>query len=327
MKKKNKGIIVGSSILAGAFAAANGALLYQVMNKNAKILEKINAKTYEKEKSKSKNALPQEIIENKLKFDFAAAREWYDTYEREEIVLCTRDLRLSGYFYPSEKPSDVYVFCAHGYRSNGRCDFTALAKFYHDCGFNVLVVDHQASGNSEGKSYSFGYYEKLDSMKWLEYLMDRFGEDIKFILHGISMGGATVLMMSNDEKLPDNVKMIVSDCSYSDLSKLFESILHNFHAPAKPFIKVSGLLNRMFYKYKFSDVRPIENVASSKVPILFIHGRNDNLIEARMSYELYNACSSEKDLLIVDNADHAESFMTDPENYCKKINEFSEQYL
>ena len=327
MKKKNKGILVGSSVLAGVFAAANGALLYQVMNKNAKIVNKINDKTYEKVKTENRSVVLQNNETDKPKFDIKAAKEWYDSYEREEIVLCTRDLRLSGYFYPSEKPSDVYVFCAHGYRSNGRCDFSGIAKFYHDCGYNILVVDHQASGNSEGNSFSFGYYEKLDSMKWLEYMMDRFGEDIKFILHGISMGAATVLMMSDDEKLPENVKMIISDCSYSDLSKLFESILHNFHAPAKPFIKVSGLLNRMIYKYKISDVRPIKNVASSKVPILFIHGRNDELIAPRMAYELYNACSSEKDLLIVDNADHAESYIINPDIYCDKIKEFSEQYL
>ena len=136
------------------------------------------------------------------------------------------------------------------------------------------------------------------------------------------MGAATVLMMSDDEKLPDNVKMIVSDCSYSDLSKLFESILHNFHAPAKPFIKVSGLLNRMIYKYKISDVRPIENVASAKVPILFIHGSEDKLVDVKMASELYEKCVSKKALFIMDGASHAQAINYDRIKYQEVVSDF-----
>ena len=46
-----------------------------------------------------------------------------------------------------------------------------------------------------------------------------------------------------------------------------------------------------------------------------------------MTYELYNACHAEKDLLIVENAGHGESFFTAPDLYKRRVSAFLKQYM
>ena len=47
--------------------------------------------------------------------------------------------------------------------------------------------------------------DRIDVMKWIEWMTDKIGEDAQILLHGNSMGGATVCMMSG-LKLPEQVK-------------------------------------------------------------------------------------------------------------------------
>lgn len=315
-KSAGKGLLIGASALAGAFAAFNGALLYQVMDRRGKLMGKMGEKKF-----------PIDLDDDGNIKTFGTRTNWVDEAEHEDITIENRGLSLKGYFYPADEPTDIYVFCSHGYRSNGKGEFSGLAKFYHDEGYNVFVVDHQAAGSSEGNNISFGYYEKQDCMKWLDYMIYRFGSDIKIILHGISMGSATVMMMSDDDKLPENVKLIIADCGYTDVASQFTNVIHEFKMPASPFIRTTDLFNKIVYKFYYSKIRPIDNVKNSKVPILFIHGRDDCFIDPNMAYELYNACNAPKDLLIVDGADHAQSFDTDPGTYSAKVKEFIAQYL
>lgn len=316
LRGAGKGIIIGTGALTGAFAAFNSVLLYQVMNRKGKMLGKMGEKKF-----------PIDVDENGDLKVFDTRTSWTKEAPHEEIVLENRGLSLKGYYYPSEEPSEIFVFCSHGYRSTGRGEFSGLSEFYHSLGYNVFLVDHQAAGESEGKNISFGYHEKEDCIKWLEYIIERFGSDISIILHGISMGSATVMMMSDDERLPENVKLIVADCGYSDLSKQFSNVIHEYKVPAYPFIKTTNAMNKLVYKFDYTKIKPIEHVKNAKVPILFIHGKDDCFIDPNMAFELYNACTSEKDILIVDGADHAQSYDTNPELYSEKVREFINIHL
>ena len=56
-------------------------------------------------------------------------------------------------------------------------------------------------------------------------------------------------------------------------------------------------------------------VRSAKVPILFIHGAKDALVPVKMQKELFDACPTQKEMLTVENAVHAQSYYTDPRTY------------
>jgi fermentation-respiration switch protein FrsA (DUF1100 family) len=203
-----------------------------------------------------------------------------------------------------------------------------MAKFYHDKGWNVFLVDHQAAGMSEGKYIGFGYHEYRDCLQWLDFLNNHFGKDIQIVLHGVSMGSATVMMMAGSGRLPENVKFVVADCGYTSAYNQFVHNAKGMHVPSFPVINVANFFNRAISGFDFKDASPIDAVKKISVPIAFVHGANDDFVPTHMVNELFEACTSgHKELLIVDGAGHAESYLTDNESYENLINGFAEKYL
>jgi len=128
--------------------------------------------------------------------------------------------------------------------------------------------------------------------------------------------------------LPQNVKCIISDCSYSDAYKIakikIKKINPLFVYPAAPLI---NLVSKIKHGYFLSDAKPIKQVKKSKTPILFIHSDEDKLIPIKMAYDLYKATNCEKDIFIVKGAGHGHSSIVDPIGYWKKVKEFTDKYI
>ena len=263
----------------------------------------------------------KDLLTNNLK--------WVEDYGYEKhYIMSDRGDGLVGYLMKAKEPSNVYVFGAHGYRSYGKKEFCGFAQYYLSKGVNVFFPDHIASGESDGSHCSFGYYEREDCMKWLKYMIDHFGEDIKIILHGVSMGSATVCMMSGRKNLPENVKFTVADCGFTTADALFKFKLKDLKVPDIGFVKGVNLANKINHGFDFSDVTPVDSVKNARVPMLFVHGKEDNLVPSFMAQELYEACSDpNKDILIVEGADHAQAHVNGKDEYEKKIDEFIAKYI
>jgi fermentation-respiration switch protein FrsA (DUF1100 family) len=159
-------------------------------------------------------------------------------------------------------------------------------------------------------------------------MKDTFGSDIKILLHGVSMGAATVMMMSGNNALPENVKLTVSDCGYSTAVGEFTEKLDDLGLPSGLIIKGVNAVNKLHLGFDFYKLRPVDSVRNAKIPMLFIHGTGDTFIPHRMCQEVYEACGSEhKDILYIEGADHAQSFPTDRETYCRKLDEVIDKYV
>ena len=129
--------------------------------------------------------------------------------------------------------------CFHGYTSEGLNDYTSIAKFYLNQGFSLMVVDERAHGKSEGTYIGFGCLDRYDALQWMEYVVERLGEDCELMLHGISMGAATVLMSTGLE-LPEQVKAAVSDCAFTSAWEVFSHVLRSmYHMPAFPVMQIA----------------------------------------------------------------------------------------
>ena len=316
MKKKYSSLAKALGFAAGVLGAGGYLVFYEIMGRNAKLAPKLG-KLFVSESGLEKTDAPDE------------RQVWLDNQEFEKIeMINSRMQRLTGFYLPAENPSNVYVFCSHGYRNHGRGEFGLIVKFYHDLGYNVFLVDHQASGDSDGKYIGFGYHECPDCLEWLEYMQERFGDDIQIILHGISMGCATVTMMSGSGKLPECVKFIVADCGYTSAYDEFQNNMGKLKPLAAPFMSVANKFNKLISGYEFKEASPLEAVKKATVPMLFIHGGMDTFVPTEMVYRLYNFCSSEdKDLLVVEGAGHAESYPKDSALYESKVLEFVEKYI
>ena len=185
----------------------------------------------------------------------------------------------------------------------------------------MLLPDDRAHEPSEGDYIGFGVLDRLDCVDWAKYLVETYGEDIEIILHGVSMGGATVLSASGEEDLPEQVIGIVSDCGFSSgWDVLHFQLKEMAHLPADLILpRVEKLLEKKA-GYNLHDITAIEQVKKAKVPILFVQGEKDEMVPAHMAKELYDACGSEnKKLLMVEEAGHGESIAFAPDEYHQAI--------
>ena len=159
---------------------------------------------------------------------------------REELEIVSDDgLKLKGYLFLNDKPTDETAICVHGYNSNGFVDFATVGLEYLKRGYNLLLVTNRACGKSEGKWTGFGILESADTAKWVDVIAGRFpGGNI--VLHGCSLGGATVCMMA--DMVMKNVGCIVSDCAFEDLKgQLKHMAKFMAHIPSFPLLNLTEL--------------------------------------------------------------------------------------
>lgn len=224
-----------------------------------------------------------------------------------------------------EKSNGKVIIACHGARSSGIGEFCFMADYFYNNGFTVLMPEHRGCGKSSGKFMGYGTHESEDTLLWLRYAERRF-ENADFFLLGVSMGAATVLMMSNKIRRGE-IKGIISDCSYTSAWEEFSYQLKaSFHLPDFPVLHICNLYCILFCGYSFRKASPINAVKEAKAPVLFIHGKADDFVPFFMQKKLYDTCVSEKYLLSVDNAVHARSYYTNSAAYEKSLNEFFEKY-
>lgn len=230
-------------------------------------------------------------------------------------------LKLHATWFPQGECKKV-VICFHGYTSQGMSDYIGLSGYYLQKGYSMLLVDERAHGQSEGKHIGFGCLDRQDALKWIEKVIKDCGEDVEILLHGTSMGGATVLMTSG-LKLPIQVKGIISDCAFTSAKEVFTHVLKSmYHMPAFPTIQISDFMNRKLSGYGLDECNAAREVKKAKVPILLIHGSGDTFVPCSMCETIYQNCASPKKKLIIEGAAHAESYYKDPTRYEKALNEF-----
>lgn len=241
----------------------------------------------------------------------------------EDIYCTSKDgLKLHATYFPGKEKKKV-VICFHGYTSEGMKDYIGLSGYYLNNGYSMLLVDERAHGKSEGTYIGFGCKDRWDALKWIEWVIQKCGQDVQILLHGTSMGAATVLMTSGLE-LPVQVKGIVSDCAFTSPKYVFTHVLHSmYHLPAFPVIQIADYINKKKAGYGMDECNAAREVRKAKVPILLIHGDADTFVPCSMCEEIYENCAAPKKKVIIKGAAHAESYYKDRETYEKALDDFT----
>ena len=248
-----------------------------------------------------------------------------DSNYTDEYITSSDNLKLHSYQIKNETSSNKWVITVHGYTSEG-INMSSYAKKYYDNGYNVLIPDLRAHGLSEGDYIGMGWDDRLDIISWINYILNE-DPNAEIILHGVSMGAATVLMTSGEE-IPSNVKAIVADCGYTSVWDEFAYQLDDlFSLPEFPILNVSSIVSKIRAGYFLGEASSIDQVKKSKTPILYIHGDQDDFVPYYMMEELYNATSSEKEMLTIKGAEHAKASEVDPETYWTTVNNFINKYI
>lgn len=258
--------------------------------------------------------------------DAKEGREWFDAAEKETVRAFTKDGRSCvGYFVNSCPGTHKYVICCHGYTDKPSSMGLYGKKFAED-GFSTLFPVFSGHDINESGDITMGWFDRLDVVAFAEYLAAKDSE-AQIALHGVSMGGATV-MMATGEKLPENVKCCVEDCGYTSAWDVFAVQIKNFiHLPIFPFLTAADTVARLKKKYNFKECSALNQVQKSVTPTLFIHGSRDTFVPFWMLHPLFERATCEKDKLIIDGAVHAVSALVNPEAYWAKVREFVGKYV
>ena len=253
---------------------------------------------------------------------YPETKEWVDSLRQLNALRDTMMTMDSGERHHAlyvERGSGRTALVLHGWRNCG-IDFLYLARMYErELGCNVVVPDLHAHGLSEGEAIGMGWNDAQDAMQWLK----AFKTDT-MVVHGVSMGGATTMMLSGME-MPDGVSewRFVDDCGYTSVWDEFAGEMRaQFDLPEFPLMYTSSLLCKLRYGWSFGEASALRQVGKCRWPMLFIHGDSDKFVPTAMVHRLYAAKPAPKVLWITDHTAHACSYLNHRSEYIQRVGDF-----
>ena len=254
--------------------------------------------------------------------DMMAWTDMIRAYPHKEYAITSFDgltLRAKLYEY---KPGAPIELMFHGYKGNAERDLSGGVERCFRLGHSALLIDHRGSGSSDGKHVTFGILEMRDCLAWVDFAAKEFGENANLILTGLSMGAATV-MMAAGEPLPPQVKYVLADCGYTSPKEIIILVMRRCNLAPALYYTCARIATRLFIGFSLEDNSPIEAVAKATVPMIFIHGADDDHVPCSMSERLYEACTSEKKkLVLIPGARHGLAFPAGQDEYIHELQAF-----
>jgi uncharacterized protein len=218
------------------------------------------------------------------------------------VISDARGSQIHGWFVPGSA-GDGAVLLLHGVRAN-RLSMVGRARFLHDAGYAVLLIDFQASGESPGKSITFGLREADDVKASLRYLHQRLpGERIGII--GTSMGGAATILAEPDV----DADAVILEQVYPTIRQATEDRLTIHLGPMGPWLAPLLLVTLHPHLGIYPDqLRPIDHIGHLAMPKLLIVGDRDRDTTIAESYAMFNAATAPKELWVVHGARHVDMY-------------------
>lgn len=241
--------------------------------------------------------------------------------EQEHTVTTFDGHKLWVGFVPGNPKSKHYVILSHGYTSTryGMYKYVAL---WRRLGYNCVIYDNRGHGANKPTTITFGLRESRDLMTVIEDTYIRYGRDIHIGLHGESMGAGLQLMALSYKP---KVDFIVNDCGYSEILPVIQwKAKQAFRLPGWV-AKLASTYCKIFYGYRFEEIRPIDRLLDNEIPICFVHGTKDTFTAHWHTMKMYEANKGYKELHLFEDVDHAECVVNDADRYQKMLRDFVEK--
>lgn len=246
---------------------------------------------------------------------------------KDTFIVNPEGVKLHAYYIAAPRPTKKTAVIVHGYTDSAIRMFMIGYLFNHDLQYNVLLPDLQHQGLSGGPAIQMGWKDRLDVMQWMKVANEIYGDSTQMVVHGISMGGATTMMVSGEEQ-PDFVKCFIEDCGYTSVWNEFTHELQtNFNLPPFPLMYTTSFLCNAKYGWTFQEASALKQVAKCRLPMFFIHGDKDTYVPTRMVFPLYEAKTQPKELWLVPGAAHALSYKENKQEYTKRVKAFVDRYI
>lgn len=280
---------------------------------------------------------------------------WIDSLKqakalRDTFVVMPTGERHHAFFVYSHRPTTRTAVLVHGYHDCAMRMIQLGYVYHHLLGYNILLPDLHAHGQSEGDAVQMGWKDRLDVLHWTAiadslfraYNQRRALSDsaasvkgatqsesgfTRMVVHGVSMGAATTMALSG-ETTPSYIRGFVEDCGYTSVWDEFTyELKEQFGLPAFPLMWSTSMLCDLRYGWSFGEASPLRQVAKCRKPMLFIHGTADHYVPTRMVYPLYEAKQGAKMLYLAPGSQHAVSYRDHPKEYVTHVRAFCKKYI
>ena len=256
---------------------------------------------------------------------------WLDSLQTHEALKDTfihteNGRRLHAFYVRAPKVTEKTAILLHGYTDKAIRMLPIGYIYHHLIGYNVLLPDIHAHGESDGDVIQMGWKDCKDIKLWSKLADKIFGTKTKQVVHGISMGGFMTMVLAGEE-MPQ-MAAFVDDCGYTSVWDEFANELKaSFGLPEFPLMYTTSLLCKIRYGWSFGEADAVKKVRKSEKPIFFIHGDKDRYVPTHMVHTLYEAKPQPKELWLTPGVEHAMSYYTYPEEYAQRVVNFCQKYL
>lgn len=248
--------------------------------------------------------------------------------EIEDVTIPSFDnTRLHGWWIEAAKEAPTVVFI-HGVHKN-RTDVLRAALILRGNGFNALVFDGRAHGNSEGHYVTYGYYERRDVETVIEWLANERQIDKNRVgLAGESMGAAIALQVAAHN---DWIKAVWADSPFASLGRIsrefIQSATHLPSAVLTPVLWTTTHIANYRGNFDIAAIEPVTLAAKIQCPVFLLHGTADQLISTEHSQAIYDALTVDKELWIVKGIRHARAARHAKQEYSQRLTRFFKEKL
>lgn len=289
---------IGVLLITLGYYASSQTLYFKLRDVEVIKRREIRAKRLDMEKFKS---LPQDDILIPSHFDYSIN---------------------AVYVYPND--TNKWMVLCHGVTENKISSIKYLNMFV-DMGYNCVIYDARRHGNTGGIHSTYGFYEKYDLETVIEYMLEHYGSDIEFGIHGESMGASTMLLYAGE--LSNKAGFYISDASFSRFSDQLTFIFGQYSKVASPFVLlITNMFFRLRSKFSLFKVSPIKVIDKIEQPILFIHSKPDKFIPYTQTEELVKKKTPPKVAWYPTRGGHVESFNRNQTAYREKVRAFIGYY-
>ncbi len=282
--------------------------------------EELESKKRESNPKQEAHSPQEKIIREK-------AIQWMENTPFTDEYLTAKDkIKLHARLYKNAE-SHLWAVCIHGWKGNIQNTACYGMNYFERLHCNVLLPENRCTGETGGRHIGMGWLDKDDICLWLNKIVS-LDSEAKIVIHGESMGGATVMMTTGNNP-PPALKCAVSDCGYTSVWEQFAHIHKNgMHLPTFPGMYIANCIAPLKVGYSLRQASSVNQLKKCKVPICFAHGTEDDFVPCKMVYKNYEAVQNvPKEIFLFKNAKHCESEFADSELYWKNILGFVKKYL
>jgi uncharacterized protein len=212
----------------------------------------------------------------------------------------------------------IAMFHGHGSKKTA---ILKEASFFNSLGYNTLLVDLRAHGNSQGTTCTIGHNESKDVKAAYDYLASSGEKSI--LLYGISLGAATVIKAAADFDITP--KKIIAEMPFSSLPKAVHGRVKIMGLPPQPIATLLTFWGGTINGFWAFNMKPMEYAKKIKCPVLLQKGRMDPRVTDEETNEIYNNISTPKKLVIYETAAHESLCSKETEKWQQEVRSFLEQ--